>query len=278
MGSSQTKSTPVTEAKRATPVNIVAKLVSLKYTVTPIPIGDSRRLYVADAQANSSKQQPFVGIDEKRSDAQATYAMYDTDAFTDPYQLVELVRRHGGRGESVELRSTLEHLFARLCAGTRTKSCVNGQSKCMGLRSLDGNDGRCAEIAKEIDQSFVDGLKMKWCLENDDAADCACINRSRSKDYDALKDYVVTHENLFARDECWYKPCTSGGAMTLSGQEKNACSAKVCINSNAISSGKGINTGAISDVVQCFNRAHPCATTIRLRSAIDSTCTWSIST
>ncbi|BBB16536.1 hypothetical protein [Heliothis virescens ascovirus 3j] len=253
MGSSHSSPTPVipqVPKKTQTPVNILADIVSLKYTTSTVPNETDRRLFVPGIDL----PQPYIGIDTTKRDG--TYAKYDTRLITDPYQLLQISERHAG-DDSGKLRATLEQVFVRLCTATRTSQCHNGASKCMALRSLGGNDGRCQEIAEKLDNNFVDGLKLKWCLDNTDSTECDCLNRDRSKAYVDLKDFVVTHENLFARDECWYKPCTSDGAMTLSTQKANKCGAKVCINVNAMTAGDKINTGSITDSVQCFNKAHP---------------------
>lgn len=107
------------------------------------------------------------------------------------------------------------------------------------------------EGGTQVGQSVVpysDNSKVKYCVDNPNAPECACINRSTvDKNYNDLQAIVTLPA------QCWYSPCQSDQYLRTSDiADLSVCPSNVCqlINQNVADSG-GVITSEQQQNMSC---------------------------
>lgn len=120
------------------------------------------------------------------------------------------------------------HAMRLLCTSKSGSICKDENKTCSLFKSLDGTGRRCQEWLDTITVSDTrDSIRREYCLQHD-TDDCSCINRTKRKDFNDLKNGM--DPSTLASSRCWYKPCDDNDNILLDVDQMHTCNPNICQN------------------------------------------------
>lgn len=118
----------------------------------------------------------------------------------------------------------IDHFMRDFCIQKVDKNCAGNRRECSRLAAIDNGGLLCREWLDKLHPPEVkDSVKREYCLHYN-TADCGCINRDKSPDFDKYK--LDAETKLSAH--CWYKPCVNNDNLLLDEENRKECKANIC--------------------------------------------------
>jgi hypothetical protein len=155
--------------------------------------------------------QPLILNDKSTYDRGVWNCVYDVNKFVSGIQLATY-RASVINNPAVTANPELAALYyntiilPNICGKTATENCPEGHETCsMFLEQSDiGAECRAWAIEQPVQ---ADSVKETYCLNNQDAPECACILRTNNPEYESIK--------VPFPDYCFYIPCMAGSGNLL---------------------------------------------------------------
>lgn len=135
-----------------------------------------------------------------------------------------------------------------ICENPVKYGCINGQHSCSPIFSQSNIGDYCRSMLAKMSKSASDTLIENYCIKNENAEECKCINRSTNPDYIRLKN----HGNIYP-DACWYTPCLNKMHYFVTSRfdEPVSCPANICQEVYNISKTADINLDNLKHEINC---------------------------
>lgn len=138
------------------------------------------------------------------------------------------------------------HAMRSLCTNKRGSKCNDEKKTCSLFKSLDNIGSRCQEWLDTVESK--DSIRREYCLRFD-TDDCSCINRTKRKDFNELKNGMDA--TTIASSKCWYKPCEDNDNLLLDIEQKNTCNPNICQNIINAHANGNINIANNTSSISC---------------------------
>lgn len=143
----------------------------------------------------------------------------------------------------------INHAMRLLCTDKPGTLCKDANKTCSRLKSFDRIGRRCQEWLDTVTIPEVkDSIRREYCLHFD-TDDCTCINRTKRKDFNDLKNGMDA--TTLASSKCWYKPCEDNDNILLDVDQANVCNPSICQNIINAHSNGSINIANNTNSLSC---------------------------